>query len=243
MKTIQTKTLSINKQEGQYLKNRAFEKNSADVIKKEKVVVYLIPPPTVKIEKPVSYEKSKLHIKNMVSLRCKMVLKSELDKLGIIYGAVELGEVEIIGSISNEQREGLRTALLKCGLELMEDKKTVLIEKIKNVIIEMVHYSDEFPKVKYSVYISDKLNHAYTYLSNLFSEAKGISIQQYIINHKIERAKELLTYDNLTLAEIAFQLNYSSAAHLCNQFKKITGLTPSFFKKLGLQKRSTLESM
>ena len=240
MKTILTNALSISNQEVEYLKTHAFRKKSMDESKPGKIAVFIVPQPVAKV---INIEKTKLHIKNMVSLRCKMVLKAELDKLGMIYGAVELGEVEIIGPISTEQRNNLRTALLKSGLELMDDKKTVLLERIKSVIIEMIHYSDELPKVKYSVYISDKLNHDYTYLSNLFSEAKGISIQQYIINHKIERAKELIKYDNLTLSEIAFQLHYSSAAHLCNQFKKITGLTPSFFKSLGTQKRSTLESM
>lgn len=156
----------------------------------------------------------------MVSIRCKMMVKAELDKLGLHYGIVELGEVEIKENISAEQAHQLKRALLRSGLELMDDKRAMLIEKIKNVIVEMVHYSDDLPKVKNSVYISEKLNHDYTYLSNLFSEATGITIEHYIINHKIEKVKELIIYDELNLTEIAWKLNYSSVAHLSTQFKK-----------------------
>lgn len=179
----------------------------------------------------------------MVSIRCKMVVKAELEKLGIPYGTVELGEVEVRQSVTAEQREQLKIALLKSGLELMDDKKAVLIQKIKTVIIEMVHYSDELPKIKNSVYISEKLNHDYTYLANLFSEATGITIEHFIIAHKIERVKELLLYDELNLTQIADRLNYSSVAHLSNQFKKITGLTPTFFKHLKRKRRLPLENM
>jgi AraC-like DNA-binding protein len=129
------------------------------------------------------------------------------------------------------------------GLELLDDKKAILIEKIKNVIIEMVHYTDELPKMNYSDYISEKLNHDYTYLSNIFSEVKGITIQQYIINHKIERVKELLLYDEMNLTEISYLLNYSSVAHLSNQFKKVTGLSPSFFKQLKQKRNQNLENV
>ncbi len=179
----------------------------------------------------------------MVSIRCKMLVKAELDKLGLHYRVVELGEVEIIENITAEQNEQLKTALLKSGLEVMDDKKAMLIEKIKNVIVEMVHYEDEFPKTKNSDYIGKKLNHNYTYLSNLFSEATGTTIEHYIILHKIERAKELIVYDELSLTEIAWKLNYSSVAHLSNQFKKITGLTPSFFKKLKSKRLTSLEDV
>lgn len=172
-----------------------------------------------------------------------MVVKAELDKLGLHYRVVELGEVEIKENITAEQIDQLKTALLKSGLELMDDKKAMLIEKIKNVIVEMVHYEDEFPKTKNSDYISKKLNHNYTYLSNLFSEASGTTIEHYIILHKIERAKELIVYDELSLTEIAWKLNYSSVAHLSNQFKKITGLTPSFFKKLKSKRLTSLEDV
>jgi len=185
----------------------------------------------------------KLYIKYMVSTRCKMVVKDELKKMGLHFIVVDLGEVDIMENLSSEQREQLKKELLVSGLELMDDKRAVLIEKIKNVIIEMVHYSDELPKVNYSDYISEKLNHDYTYLSNIFSEVKGITIQQFIIEHKIERAKELLLYDELNLTEISYKLNYSSVAHLSNQFKKVTGLSPSHFKQLKDKRRSPIEDV
>jgi AraC-like DNA-binding protein len=185
----------------------------------------------------------KIFIKYMVSIRCKLVVRSTLDALGLRYGVVDLGEVEIHDSISEDQRNLLKHMLLKSGLELMEDKRAILIERIKNVIIEMVHYEDEMPKTKHSVYISDRLNHDYTYLANLFSEATGIIIEHFIIAHKIERVKELLLYDELNLTEISYKLNYSSVAHLSSQFKKITGLTPTFFKKLKDKRREALEDM
>ena len=185
----------------------------------------------------------KLFIKYMVSTRCKMVVKEELKKIGLHFIIVDLGEIEIMENISDEKRALLRKGLANSGLELMDDKKTILIEKIKNVIIEMVHYSDEMPKVNYSDYISEKLNHDYTYLSNIFSEVKGMTIQQFIINHKIERAKELLLYDEFNLTEISYKLNYSSVAHLSNQFKKVTGLTPSHFKKLKEKRRNPIEEI
>lgn len=179
----------------------------------------------------------------MVSTRCKMVVKDELKKLGLHFVMVDLGEVEIMESITEEQRLELKTALNFSGLELMDDKRSVLIEKIKNVIIEMVHYTDELPKVNYSEYIGVKLKHDYTYLSNIFSEVKGITIQQFIITHKIERAKELLLYDEMNLTEISYLLNYSSVAHLSNQFKKVTGLSPSHFKKLKDKRRCPIEEI
>lgn len=185
----------------------------------------------------------KLYIKYMVSTRCKMVVKEELRKMGLHFIVVDLGEVDIMENLTSEQREQLKKELLVSGLELMDDKRAVLIEKIKNVIIEMVHYSTELPKVNYSDYISEKLNHDYTYLSNIFSEVKGITIQQFIIVHKIERAKELLLYDELNLTEISYKLNYSSVAHLSNQFKKITGLSPSHFKQLKDKRRSPIEDI
>ena len=185
----------------------------------------------------------KLYIRNMVSLRCKLVVKSELEKLDIPYKNVDLGEVEISEPISDQQYNDLQTNLLKAGLELMDDKKAALVEKIKHVIIEMVHYADEMPDVNFSDYLSEKLNHNYNYLSNLFSEVKGTTIEQYIILHKIEKAKELIIYDELNITEIAYKLNYSSVGHLSNQFKKITGLSPSFFKKLKHNRRSSLEDM
>jgi AraC-like DNA-binding protein len=185
----------------------------------------------------------KIFIKYMVSNRCKMVVKEELKKLGLHFIIVELGEVEIMESISQEQQDQLKKALHLSGLELIYDKRVVLIEKIKIVIMEMIHYSDELPKVNYSDYISEKLNYDYTYLSNLFSEVHGITIQQYIIIHKIERAKELILYDELNLTQISYKLHYSSVAHLSNQFKKITGLTPSHFKNLKDRRRSPIEDI
>lgn len=185
----------------------------------------------------------KLYIKYMVSLRCKMMVKAELKKLGLKYVIVELGMVEILEDITAQQREKLKKNLLKSGLELLDDKKSILIEKIKSVIIEMIHYSDELPHVNYSDYISEKLGYDYTYLANTFSEVKGTTIQQFIIIHKIERIKELLLYDELSLTEISYKLHYSSVAHLSGQFKKITGLTPTFYKQLKEKRQKNLENM
>ena len=179
----------------------------------------------------------------MVSLRCKMMVKEELDKLGLHKVVIDLGMVEILEDIQPEQRVQLKNNLLKSGLELLDDSKSILIEKIKSVVTEMVHYSEELPKVNYSDYISEKLGYDYTYLANTFSEVKGITLQQFIILHKIERVKELILYDELNLAEISYMLHYSSPAHLSNQFKKITGLTPSFYKKLKMKRNKNLEDM
>jgi len=184
-----------------------------------------------------------LFIKNMVSIRCKMIVKSELDNLGLDYLAVDLGHAVIKGGISAEQRTQLKSALLKHGLELMDDKKAMLIEKIKNVVIEMVHYADELPKINFSTYISSKLGYDYTYLANLFSEVNGITIEHFIIAHRIERVKELLVYDELTLSQISYKLGFSSVAHLSTQFKKVTGLTPTFFKKLKDKRMVALENV
>src|SRR5688572_2531693 len=185
----------------------------------------------------------KLYIKYMVSLRCKMMVKDELTKLNLRYGAVDLGTVEMLEELTAQQHEILKANLLKSGLELLDDKRSILIEKIKNVIVEMIHYSEEIPKMNYSDYISEKLNYDYTYLSNIFSEVKGITIQQFIIINKIERVKELLLYDELNLTQISYKLHYSSVAHLSNQFKKVTGLSPSFFKQLKQKRNSNLENM
>ncbi len=179
----------------------------------------------------------------MVSLRCKMMVKEELENLGLHHINVDLGVVEILENITSKQRKLLRENLLKSGLELLDDKKSILIERIKNVIVEMIHYSDDLPKVNYSDYISEKLGYDYTYLANTFSEVKGTTIQQFIILHKIEKVKELLLYDELTLSEISFKLHYSSAAHLSNQFKKITGLTPSYYKKIRQKRAKNLENL
>jgi len=185
----------------------------------------------------------KIYIKNMVCIRCKMVVKSELEKLGIQYTLVELGEAQINGPISPEQHNNLNVALKKSGLELMDDKKSILIEKIKNIIVELVHYSDGPLKMNLSEHLTEKLNYDYTYLANLFSEVQGTTIEKFFINHKIERVKELLVYDELNLKEIAFKLHYSSVSHLSSQFKKITGLTPSHFKQLKHKRRIALENI
>jgi len=172
-----------------------------------------------------------------------MVVKDELTKLGLKYITVELGEAELLEVISPDQREQVRAALLKSGLELMDDKKSVLIQKIKTIIIELVHYSEEPLSVNLSEYLSQKLQHDYTYLANLFTEVQGTTIEKFLISHKIERVKELLVYDELTLTEIAYKMHYSSVAHLCTQFKKVTGLTPSHFKLLKNKRRSMLEDL
>jgi AraC-like DNA-binding protein len=172
-----------------------------------------------------------------------MVVKEELKKLGLHFIVVDLGEVEIMENINPEQREQIRTALHRSGLELMDDKKAILIEKIKNAIIEMVHYKDELLKVNFSDFLSEKLHYDYTYLANLFSEIQGTTIEKFIIAHKIERVKELIIYNELNLTEIAWMMHYSSVAHLSNQFKKITGLTPSHFKDLKNKRRKAIEDV
>jgi AraC-like DNA-binding protein len=179
----------------------------------------------------------------MVSNRCKMAVKEELKKLGLHFIMVDLGEVEIMETLSAEEREQLKIVLLEAGFELMDDKKAVLIDKIKNAIIEMVHQSDELIKVNFSDYLSEKLNHDYTYMANLFSEVQGTTIEQFMISHKIERIKELIIYDELNITEIAWKMNYSSVAHLSNQFKKMTGLSPTQFKQLKDKKRNPLEEI
>ena len=185
----------------------------------------------------------KLYVKYMVSLRCKLMVKHELEKLGLHPLNIGLGMIEIKEDLSTLQKEQLKLNLATSGLELMDDKKSILIDKVKNVIIEMIHYSDEMPKMNYSDYISEKIGYDYTYLSNLFSEVKGITIQHFIIKHKIEKVKELILYDELNLTEISYKLHYSSVAHLSNQFKKVTGHNPSYYKKLGKKRKGNLENL
>jgi len=179
----------------------------------------------------------------MVSNRCKMAVKVVLKELGLHFIVVDLGEVEIMESISADQRGKLVIALRNSGLELMDDKRAILIEKIKNAIIEMVHHPDDKIKTNFSDFISEKLNHDYTYLANLFSEVQGTTIEHFIISHKIERIKELIIYDELNISEIAWKMNYSSVAHLSNQFKKVTGLSPSHYKQLKDKRRSPIEEI
>jgi len=179
----------------------------------------------------------------MVSNRCKMAVKDALRKLKLHFVVVDLGEVDIMENINEEQRAQLKLELFNSGLELMDDKRAMLIEKIKNVIIEMVHHSEETIKINFSDFLSEKLNHDYTYLANLFSEVQGTTIEQFIIVHKIERIKELIIYGELNITEIAWKMNYSSVAHLSNQFKKVTGLSPSHFKQMKDKRRSPIEEI
>lgn len=185
----------------------------------------------------------KLFVKHMVSARCKTAVKAVLANLELHFIIVDLGEVEIMEDLRADQRAQLKADLLQAGFELMDDKRGILIEKIKNVIIDMIHHADELPKVNFSYYLSEKLHHDYTYMANLFSEVQGTTIEQFIILHKVELIKELIIYGELNITEIAWKLNYSSVAHLSNQFKKVTGLSPSHFKQLKDKKRSPIEEI
>jgi AraC-like DNA-binding protein len=172
-----------------------------------------------------------------------MMVKSELAKLNLLYSSVELGEVQLIDPITAETKEILKIELHKSGLELMDDSKAKLIEKIINIIVEMVHYSDEKPSENFSCFISEKLGQDYRKLSEVFSKTKGVTIERFILLHKIERIKELIIYDELNLSEISYKLHYSSVAHLSTQFKQITGLTPTTFKNLLRRQRFNLEDL
>jgi len=173
----------------------------------------------------------------MVSIRCKMAVKAALESMGLHYRAVELGEADVKEDLTPDQLVSLKHRLKASSLLLMDDKKAMLIEKIKNVIVEIVHYDDEPPAINFSQYLSEKLHHDYSYMASLFSEVTGTTVEHFIIAHKIEKVKELLLYDELNLTEISYKLNYSSVAHLSNQFKKVTGLTPTYFKKLKKHKK------
>ncbi len=179
----------------------------------------------------------------MVCIRCTIVVKDLLTKLGLHYSRVELGEADIIEDLSPAQRDQLGSELLRFGLELLNDKKSVLIQKIKNCIIELVHYSEEQLNINLSDYLSRELKYDYTYLANLFSETQGTTIEKFLITHKIERVKELLVYNEFTLTEIARVMHYSSVAYLSTQFRKVTGLTTSHFKRLKGTRRSMLEEL
>ena len=179
----------------------------------------------------------------MVSERCKIAVNEIFNKQGLRLTQIELGEVELLEPVSADICVKLKKALQDLGFELIEDKRAVLIERIKNTIIEMVHHSDTSIKMNFSDYLSMNLHHNYTYLANMFSETQGISIEQFIISHKIERIKELILYDELSITEIAYKMNYSSLAHLSGQFKKYTGLTPSYFKKLKLKRLEPIEKI
>ncbi|QNR84241.1 helix-turn-helix transcriptional regulator [Pedobacter riviphilus] len=185
----------------------------------------------------------KLHIKNMVCNRCKMVVKAELEKLGLKPLLVELGEVTLAENISSEDKIKIAERLTDFGFELLADKKTQIAEQIKTAIIKLIHYTKEPLKINLSVYLSEQLKLEYTSLSSIFSEMENQTIEKYFIAQKIEKAKEMLTYGELTLSEIAYQLNYSSVAHLSAQFKKVTGITPSVYKTTSTDSRKTLDEV
>ncbi|MEY4541742.1 MAG: hypothetical protein RLZZ306_3499 [Bacteroidota bacterium] len=185
----------------------------------------------------------KIHIKYMVSNRCKTVVRMALKELGVHFVLLELGEVEIMERLTGQQRDSLKSTLEDAGLELIDDKRSILIDKIKNAIINMVHHSEDTVKVNISTYLSEKLDHDYTYLANIFSQVQGISIEQFIILHKVEKIKELLMYGELNISEISYKMNYSSTAHLSTQFKKVTGMTPSQFKQLKEKRRNSIDQI
>lgn len=168
----------------------------------------------------------------MVCLRCKLVVRDELDRLGLAYNEVKLGEVTLKEPVEPALIEALKTALQKSGLQIIDDKKSQLVEKIKTLVLEQIHYSNEPLLENFSSFIAKKLRYDYTYLSNLFAATQGLTLEHFIINNKIEKVKELLIYEDLSVAEIAFRMNYCSAAHLSRQFKQVTGFTASYYKKL-----------
>ena len=174
----------------------------------------------------------KVYIKNMVCLRCILLVKDELKRLDIGYSNVKLGEAIIDNFTTAPQLTALNKELCKAGLQIVDGKKSWLVEQIKLLVIEQVHYSSESLSEKFSCYLARKLSYDYTYLSNLFTSIQGMTLEQYIIWNKIEKVKELLIYDEMTVAEIALQMNYSSAAHLSKQFKKVTGFNASHYKKV-----------
>lgn len=186
---------------------------------------------------------SALFIKNMVCKRCIMVVQQELERLGLDVRNVTLGEVTLGETLTPVEKTQIESALTPLGFQLIDDKKSRIIEQIKSIIIDLVHHHDNDTKTNLSQQLSNELHHDYNYLSNLFSEVEGTTIEKYFIAQRIERVKELLVYDELSLSEIAFQLNYSSVAYLSNQFKKVTGLTPSHFKLIREDKRKPLDEI
>lgn len=185
----------------------------------------------------------KIYVKNMACESCKIVVKGALEELDIPSAKVELGEIETQQDISDDEKKKLNSKIKKAGLELLEKKQGVLIEKIRKIMVNYVYKSDEKPNIKFSVLLSKELNHSYTYLANFFSEVEAISIEQFIIALKIERIKELIIFGEDSFSEIAHKLHYSSAAHLSSQFKKATGLTPSHFKALKEKRRITIQDI
>ena len=185
----------------------------------------------------------KAFIRNMTTVPSQRQVKSIVEKLGLQLVSIDIGEIEVGEILSAQQYDKLKESLHQNDFEMISGKENILTEKIKNVVIEMIHYSDEMPVIKYSSYISSKLKTNYTYLSKIFSRVKNVTIEHFIILHKIERVKQLLLFNDLTLSEIAWKLHYSSTAHLSAQFKKITGITPSLFKKLKYKNLVPLESL
>lgn len=185
----------------------------------------------VSLHEPSCTNRIKIYIKNMVTARCKMLVESILEVERIPYVSVDMGEVQFAEPLTPEHLDTLKECLEYYGMPLLESRKLILVERIKAVVVDMVHSIHQFPDTKHSVYISKKLNHNYTYLASLFSEVKGITLERFIILHKIEKVKQLILYGELNLSEIALKLNYSSAAHLSSQFKQITGMAPSHFKR------------
>lgn len=179
----------------------------------------------------------------MVCIRCQMVVKSELEKLGLHYSYVKIGEADIVEDLQHEELEQLNIGLKKSGLVLIDDKKSILVEKLRSAIIELVHFTEDQIKVNLSDFLSEKLDYDYTYLANLFSEMNGVTIEKFYLTHKIERVKELIVYGDLNLSEIAWKLHYSSVAHLSNQFKKFTGLTPTQFKMLKIKSQDSINNV
>lgn len=174
---------------------------------------------------------------------CKVVVREALQELDISTVKVDLGEIETKEDVTDEEKQKLNNKIKKVGLELLEKKRGILIEKIRKEIIDYVYKTDEKPKIKFSVLLSKKLHHSYTYLANFFSEVEATTIEQYIIALKIERIKELIIFDEHTISEIAYMLHYSSTAHLSTQFKRSTGLTPSHFKALKEKRRTTIQNI
>lgn len=179
----------------------------------------------------------------MVCNRCIMAVRNELEQKGYTIQSIELGEVEIDNDLSKSELEVLDNSLKKLGFELIEDRKSRIIEQIKNEIVYLVHHSGEILNTNLSFWLADKLHYDYTYLSNLFSEVEGTTIEKYFISQRIEKVKELLVYDELSLAEIADMLGYSSPAYLSSQFKKVTGLTPTFYKSIKETKRRNIDEL
>ena len=186
---------------------------------------------------------TKIYIKNMVCDRCKLVVTSELEKLGVHPLVVELGEVTLETDLDPSEKENFGQALETLGFEIIDTRKNRLVEKAKTLIIDLVHRQNGELKINLSDYLAGQLQHDYKYISNLFSEMEGSTVEKYFIAQKIEKVKELLAYDELTLSEIAYRLNYSSVAHLSNQFKKVTGMSPSDFKSLDRRNRKPLDGV